>query len=218
MTALRLALLEASPAFADYPPTAAGVISWLSKYLPTTVTVGEEEVRLKCPDGILLMTPLTFLQIVLLPLYHTEWENDEDSEIVRAVHRQEWTAVVRKYYTTLRLGLLANLTAGLGPSKPTDRYRTALGLHIDDITEEWVDLLKDYVKKGLIDMSKYNTVKDLELRVDQLEGLAGPTDEPPCDSVALSEEKKSVLAATLRLAPESFRTASEAMALYGERD
>jgi hypothetical protein len=200
-------VLEASARFTSYPKTVAGLVQFFHRELPHT--------RIKVPDGkdLLLqhgqvwvpISQLDFLRMLFLPLYHCSWDAE-------ALELRD--AVMRVIPTPGTTQLIRSLL--LPSSHPV------AGVRLEDVPEDWRDLLLDYIKKGAVDLSQYTTLQALEHRVDQLEGLVETDDSPVLVSQLLiaeeplPAEEREVLAKTLRLDPGDFRTKREAMDLYAE--
>ena len=209
------AVLSASTRFVGYAKTLAGLAQFFHKELP------RQCVRLSDDGKVLLqygccwvpMTPVDFLKLLFLPLYHCNWD-DTANKLRDSVLRGDTNADISK--------LVSELVGGSLPVVTQVSQSVQGSVKLEDVPEDWRDLLLDYIKKGAVDLSKYHSVADLEHRVDQLEGLIEADDSPELDPIDLPPEdplpveEREVLARTLRLDPSEFKTKREAMELYAQ--
>lgn len=204
-------VLEASPRFASYTKTVEGLSLFFRTELPHhCVRLADDKHGIVVHYGVVWIhvAPLDFLRMLFLPLFHCSW--DANSMILRDnVLAGELTDSVHTFLYSLFTPKITTTTSGV---------------RLEDVPDDWRDLLLDYIKKGAVDLSKYNSLQALEHRVDQLEGLLEPDDSPQLrpqllpflDDPPLPQEERVVLAKTLRLDPNDFRTKREAMDLYAE--
>jgi hypothetical protein len=202
-------ILEASPRFASYAKTAAGLTQFFRQELP------HQRVRFQEENRVVLLQygqlwvhfgQLDFLRMLFMPLYHCNWDGAA-TELRDSVLRGEITAAVTKFLQDL-----------MEPKT----HSLSVGVRLEDVPEDWRDLAADYIRKGAVDLSKYSSVQELEHRVDQLEGLLEPDDSPVLgpqshliiEEPPLPDEEREILAKTLRLDPQDFTTKRQAMELY----
>ena len=194
-------VVERSPFFATYPKTLDGLIRFFRTDLPhSSVQLHDDNRTILLQHGAVWASveQVDFLRMLFYPLYHCSWDGT-------AVELRD--CIVRGELAPMAVKLVKDL---LTP-------KAVVGVRLEDVPEDWRDLVVDYIKKGVVDLSRYSTISALEHRVDQLEGLLESDDlehfQQPEDP-QLPEEEREVLAKTLRLDPADFKTKRQAMELY----
>jgi len=204
-------ILDASPRFVNYAKTTTGFIQFFRHELPYQRVRFHDDnktILLQYGQVWLHVEMIDFLQMIFRPFFHCSWDVAA-TEIRDTVMRGEVSPSAIKFLHNLLVPQL-QIVGG--------------GVRLEDVPEDWRDLVVDYIRKGAVDLSKYSSVKALEHRVDQLEGLLEPDDSPLLESQllplpeepTLPEEEREILAKTLRLDPTDFKTKRQAMELYAE--
>lgn len=193
-------VMAKSPLFVKYPKTVAGLVSfWNEELQPSNFLATIDSIILTYDNGTVISPVPQFLLIILLPLYHCQWDDETKALIELAL-----------------LGMSHPKLTELGRCM----FQNKPSVTIEMIPSDWRDLVEAMITEGKLDLSKFKTIDEVEKAVDTDLYSVPDTTVPEAQlppSARMMIEDKEILARTLGLSVNEFNTKGEALGLYEAR-